>query len=64
MSTNLVPTHEELEAIRRERYRKAAELLRKWSLEDPEYDERVGSLLEEELKDSGLRCGEPDEPVA
>ncbi len=56
MSTKLVPTNEELEAIRRERYRKAAALIRKWAEEDPEYDERVGALLELELKDGGLRC--------
>ena len=64
MSTNLIPTQEELEAIRRERYRKAAELLRKWSQEDSAYDDEVSALLEVALKDSGLRCGEPDEPSA
>jgi hypothetical protein len=64
MSTKLVPTSEELEMIRRERYRKAAELLRQWASEDPEYDERVGALLEIELKDAGLRCEDRDEPAA
>ena len=64
MNTNLVPTPEELEAIRRERCRKAAELLRKWAQEDSAYDDEVSALLEEALKDSGLRCGEPDEPAA
>ncbi len=61
MSTTLVPTTDELEVIRRERYRKAAERLRQWSQEDHEYDERVGQLLEEELKDAGLRCEDRDE---
>ncbi len=64
MSTTLVPTTDELEVIRRERYRKAAERLREWSQEDHEYDERVGQLLEVELKDAGLRCEDRDEPAA
>ena len=64
MSTKLVPTNEEMEAIRRERYRKAAALLRKWASEDPEYDERVGALHELELKADGLRCEDRDEPAA
>jgi len=64
MSTKLIATNEELEAIRRERYRKAAELLRKWTTEDPEYDERVGEVLEMELKNASLRCEDRDEPFA
>ena len=64
MSTRLVPTTDELESIRRERYRKAAERLRQWSHEDQEYDERIGQLLEVELKDSGLRCEDRDESAA
>ena len=63
MSTTLVPTTDELKVIRHERYRKAAERLRQWSQEDHEYDERVGQLLEEELKDAGLRCEDRDEPA-
>lgn len=63
MSTKLVPTIEEQEAIRRERYRKAAALIRKWAAEDPEYDERVGALLQLELEDSSLRCEDRDEPA-
>ena len=63
MSTTLVPTADELEVIRRERNHKAAEKLRQWSKEDPEYDEHVGQLLDEELKDSSLRCEDRDEPT-
>ena len=62
MSMTIVPTIEELDAIRRERYRKAAARLRQWSSEDHGYDERIGQLLEEELKDSSLRCEDYDEP--
>ena len=61
MSTTIVPTIEELDAIRRERYRKAAERIQQWSRENREYDERVGELLDRELNDNGLRCEEPDE---
>ncbi len=64
MSTTLIPTTDELETIRHERYRKAAERLLQWSQEDHEYDERVGQLLEIELKDAGLRCEDRDEPAA
>lgn len=64
MSTTLVPNTDELEYIRRERYRKAAERLQQWSKEDREYDERVGRLLDLELKDAGLRCEDRDEPAA
>jgi len=64
MSTTLVPTVDELEIIRRERYRKVAERLRQWSREDHEYDERVGGILETELNDAGLRCEDRDEPAA
>lgn len=64
MSTTIIPTIEELAVIRRERYRKAAERIRQWSQEDREYDERVGTLLEEELKDSRLRCEDRDESAA
>jgi hypothetical protein len=46
------------------RYRKAAALLRKWLAEPEGYDERTWPALEEELKDSALRCRENDEPAA
>lgn len=50
-------THKNATELRRERYRRAAELLRQWGLEDPEYDERVGAILNDELKkDSSLQC--------
>lgn len=64
MSSTITPTDEELDAIRRERYRRAAELLAEWSREDPKYDEQVGEILERELKDSQLRCEDQDETVA
>lgn len=48
-------THKNTTELRRERYRRAAELLRHWGLEDSEYDERVGAILNEEVKkDSAL----------
>lgn len=46
---------------RRERYAKLGQLLKEWAEEDPEYDERVGALLEQELKVASVLCGEPDE---
>lgn len=64
MNTTITPTIEELDAIRRERYRKAAERIQQWSHEDREYDERIGQLLADELKDSGLRCEDRDETCA
>ena len=64
MSTSIVPTTEELDAIRRERYLKASARLQQWSSEDRTYDERIGQLLEEELKDSQLRCEDCDESRA
>ncbi len=64
MSAAVIPTTDEPEISRRERYRKAAKRLREWSQEDHEYDERVGRLLELELKDAGLRCEDRDEPAA
>lgn len=51
-------------ANRVRRYKKAAALLRKWMAEEDDYDERVGTVLEQELKDSAMRCGEPDEAGA
>lgn len=64
MSTRIELTTDELEMIRRERYRRAALRLQQWTREDHEYDERVGRLLEVELKNAGLRCEDRDEPSA
>ena len=58
MSQKIPPTDSELEAIRRERYRRLAGRLAEWCREDPAYDERVGEILERELKTSQLRCRE------
>jgi hypothetical protein len=42
------------------RYRKASELMGRWMSEDTDYDERVGALLEQELRTNGFRCGDTD----
>jgi len=63
MSMTVAPTDEELEAARRERYQRAAEKLRQWSQESREYDERVGELMDQELKREGIRFEECDEPA-
>ena len=60
----LEPTDAELDAMRRARYRKAVEMIRRWAKEDPEYNERVGRILDEELNDGGMRCRENDEPAS
>ena len=64
MSTVTLPAFHEVVAERRERYARAAERIQQWSREDHEYDERVGQLLAEELKDSALRCEDRDAPSA
>jgi hypothetical protein len=46
------------------RHAMAALLLEKWMLEESGYDDRVWPVIEEELRDSGLRCGDTDEPRA
>lgn len=43
---------------RAQRYHQAAALLRQWMTEDPEYDERVGALLERELEQDPIRFAE------
>jgi hypothetical protein len=43
------------------RCKMAAALLEKWTLEDDGYDDRVWPVLEQELKDSALRCHDTDE---
>jgi hypothetical protein len=49
--------------VRQRRYLQAAALLRKWMVEDPQYDERVGNALEQ-LKDHGMQCEAEDDTVA
>lgn len=39
-----------------ERYRKVAELLREWMGADDGYDDEIWPLIEEELRDPGIRC--------
>jgi hypothetical protein len=46
------------------RYRKAAQLLQKWLLEDGQYDERTWPAVEQELKEGGARCRDDDETGA
>ena len=64
MSTVTLPALYDLGVDRRERYFRAAERIQQWSREDHEYDERVGQILTEELKDSALRCEDRDAPSA
>jgi hypothetical protein len=45
---------------RRERYKRAAALLDQWERASGDYDERVWPILDEELKDSVLRCSEDE----
>jgi hypothetical protein len=42
----------------RERYKKASDLLAGWMEADDPYDEEVWPLVEEELKNSRMRCGD------
>ena len=49
---------------RSRRYRKAAELLRKWMAQEDDYDERTWPELERELKDGAMRCREIHEHPA
>lgn len=63
-SVDLSPTEPELDAIRRARYRKAAEMVRMWANEDPAYNERVGELVRQELNEEGVRCRDADESAA
>ena len=58
MSTEAVQTPNRLR-----RYRKAADLLRRWMQQEDDYDEKVWSVLETELKDTRARCRESDEPA-
>ena len=56
-------TDEEREA-RLARYRELARLLDQWATEDPEYDERVGALLEEELYKERYGVSRADDSAA
>lgn len=49
--------------VRQRRYQQAASLLKKWLVEDPQYDEHVGNALEQ-LKDDGMQCEAQDDTVA
>lgn len=42
----------------RERYKKASDLLAGWMKAGDRYDEEVWPLVEEELKNSRMRCGD------
>ena len=45
-------------AEERERYQRASDLLAGWMKADDHYDEEVWPLVEEELKNSRMRCGD------
>ena len=66
MEAPSVPQLESADISRRERHHRLAEQLRKWILEDPEYDERVGALLDEELPLDRvrLRCENTDDSAS
>lgn len=64
MSVSSSPQVETADLFRRERHRRLAELLREWSREDPEYDERVSALLATELPRDRVRCEDSDDPAA
>ena len=49
---------EPLSPEERERNRETAALLRSWMESDGQYEEEVWPLIEEELKNSRMRCGE------
>jgi hypothetical protein len=58
------PETAQLESPRVRRHQKAAALLRKWMAQADGYDERTWPALEQELKDSAVRCREGEEPPA
>lgn len=58
------PETEEQRADRIARHLQLAALLRQWMTEDPEYDERVGKILLEELEIDRFRLREADDPAA
>ena len=66
MSAPSSPQLETADISRRERHHRLAEQLRKWSHEDPEYDERVGALLATELPMDRfrLRSENTDDPAS
>jgi len=52
------------EVVRQRRYRQAALLLQKWAADDPRYDEKTGSALEQELKEGSMQCEDRDDTAA
>ena len=58
------PETVEERADRMRRQRELADLIRQWAEEDPEYDERVGTLLEEELYKERYGVSRADDPAA
>jgi hypothetical protein len=65
-SGNIMATAEtaQRDASRQLRYEKAADLLGKWSCEESDYDLKLGAVLDQELKQGGLDCGDRDAPSA
>lgn len=61
---NRIPHPEEISSVEgrspeeRERYKKASDLLADWLKADDQHDEEVWPLVEEELKNSRMRCGD------
>ncbi len=58
------PETEAARGDRAQRYKRLAELVRRWAEEDPEYNERVGSLLERELYEERYGGRRADDPAA
>lgn len=51
-------TSDELSPEEREWNRETAAMIRSWMEQDDGYDDEVWPLIEEELKNSRMRCGE------
>lgn len=55
---------QETDSSRARRYGQAALLLRKWMVEDSDYDEQVGTRLDQELGNDIMQCRDDDEPTS
>lgn len=54
----------ETDATRTSRYQQAAQLLRAWSADRSDYDERVGEALDRELVSGVMLCQDDDDSAA
>lgn len=50
--------------VRMDRHQRLAELIRQWADEDPEYNQRVGAILERELYEERYGHRRADDPAA